>query len=116
MGYLFENMEKMDIQLERRNTVEQRKRAEEAEQEAANQRQRAEEFEQRAEAAEKKAQASEQRAAKAEREKLNLYGILLSTYKKQEMKKGEAKNQLKADTGLNESVVDELLEKFWENG
>ncbi len=95
MGYLFENMEKMDIQLERRNTAEQRKRAEDAEQEAASQRQRAE---------------------KAEREKLNLYGILLSTYKKQEMKKGEAKNQLKADTGLNESVVDELLEKFWENG
>lgn len=34
MGYLFENMEKMDIQLERRNTVEQRERAEKAEQRA----------------------------------------------------------------------------------
>lgn len=32
MGYLFENMEKMDIQLERRNTAEQRQRAEKAEQ------------------------------------------------------------------------------------
>lgn len=31
MGYLWENMEKMDIQLERRNTAEQRQRAEEAE-------------------------------------------------------------------------------------
>ena len=30
MGYLFENMEKMDIQAERRNTAEARKQAEEA--------------------------------------------------------------------------------------
>lgn len=34
MGMLFENMEKMDIQEERRKTEEQRKRAEEAEQKA----------------------------------------------------------------------------------
>lgn len=36
MGYLWENMEKMDIQLERRNTAEQRERAERAEQENSN--------------------------------------------------------------------------------
>ncbi|MDE6695759.1 MAG: hypothetical protein K2K25_02660 [Muribaculaceae bacterium] len=36
MGYLFENMEKMDIQLERRNTAEQRQRAEKAEQDKQN--------------------------------------------------------------------------------
>lgn len=36
MGYLWENMEKMDIQLERRNTAEQRERAEKAEQENSN--------------------------------------------------------------------------------
>lgn len=35
-GYLFENMEKMDIQLERRNTDEQRQRAEKAEQDKQN--------------------------------------------------------------------------------
>lgn len=34
MGYLFENMEKMDIQAERRNTAEQRERAEKAEERA----------------------------------------------------------------------------------
>ena len=32
MGYLFENMEKMDIQAERRNTARERARADEAEQ------------------------------------------------------------------------------------
>ena len=31
MGYLFENMEKMDIQAERRNTQKERERAEAAE-------------------------------------------------------------------------------------
>ncbi len=49
MGYLFENMEKMDIQAERRNTAEARKRADEAEQ-------RADEAEQRAAKAEKQLQ------------------------------------------------------------
>jgi len=34
MGYLFENMEKMDIQAERRNTAEQKKRADKAEERA----------------------------------------------------------------------------------
>lgn len=34
MGYLFENMEKMDIQAERRNTAQQRERADRAEKEA----------------------------------------------------------------------------------
>ena len=48
MGYIFENMEKMDIQEERRKTEEQRKAAEE-------QRKRAEEAEQKLNEAEQKA-------------------------------------------------------------
>ncbi|MBR3825633.1 MAG: Rpn family recombination-promoting nuclease/putative transposase [Lachnospiraceae bacterium] len=43
MGMLFENMEKMDIQEERRKTEEQRRRAEEAEQKAEEAKQKAEE-------------------------------------------------------------------------
>ncbi len=43
MGMLFENMEKMDIQEERRKTAEQRRRAEEAEQKAEEAEQKAEE-------------------------------------------------------------------------
>ena len=45
MGYLFENMEKMDIQAERRNTQRERERADAAEE--------------RANAAEKRADAAE---------------------------------------------------------
>lgn len=79
MGYLFENMEKMDIQLERRNTAEQRQRAE-----------------------------------KAERDKLNLYRILISTYRKQGMERKEVKKQLLTELKLEEKEIDNLIEAFWE--
>ena len=75
MGYLWENMEKMDIQLERRNTAEQRqraeeaeKRADEAERDANEQRQRAEEAEKRADEAEKRIQEAEKRIRELEQE------------------------------------------------
>jgi len=54
MGMLFENMEKMDIQEERRKTAEQCRRAEEAEQKAEEAEQKAEEAEQKAEEATQK--------------------------------------------------------------
>ncbi len=79
MGYLWENMEKMDIQLERRNTAEQRERAEMAEQ-----------------------------------ENLNLYHILIKTYRNQGMGKEEVREQLCLETGQEKSKIDELLAKFWE--
>lgn len=93
MGYLWENMEKMDIQLERRSTAEQRQRAEEAE---------------------KKAERAEQKAERAEQEKSNLYRILITTYRKQGMNQEEVRKQLQAETGQEESKIDELLAKFWE--
>lgn len=52
MGELFADMEKMDIQAERRNTAFQRERADEAEKKAAEERARADEAENRAEIAE----------------------------------------------------------------
>lgn len=54
MGMLFENMEKMDIQEERRKTEEQRRKTEEQRRKTEEQRRRAEEAEQRAEEATKK--------------------------------------------------------------
>ena len=100
MGYLWENMEKMDIQLERRSTAEQRQRAEEAEK--------------KAERAEQKAERAEQKAERAEQEKSNLYRILITTYRKQGMNQEEVRKQLQAETGQEESKIDELLAKFWE--
>ena len=41
MGYLFENMEKMDIQAERRNTQRERERADAAEKRAEAEKERA---------------------------------------------------------------------------
>ena len=45
MGYWFENMEKMDIQEERRKTEEQRKRADKQQRKAREQQKRADEAE-----------------------------------------------------------------------
>lgn len=95
MGYLWENMEKMDIQLERRNTAEQRQRAEEAEQ---------------------KVEEVVQKAKRAEQENSNLYRIFITTCRKQGMNREEVRQQLQSETGQEEGKIDELLEKFWEIG
>ena len=53
MGYLFENMDEMDIQAERRNTAREKQRADEERQRADKEKQLKIEAEERAEAAEK---------------------------------------------------------------
>ena len=60
MGYLFENMDEMDIQAERRNTARERKRAEEEKQRADAERQRADEEKQLKIEAEERANALEE--------------------------------------------------------
>ncbi|MCM1538024.1 MAG: Rpn family recombination-promoting nuclease/putative transposase [bacterium] len=85
MGYLWENMDKMDIQLERRNTAEQRQRAEEAEQEAEAQKHKAS----------------------------NAYRMLLSTYQKQGMSKAAAEELLRTEAGMEEKEIFELLSQYW---
>lgn len=99
MGYLWENMEKMDIQLERRNTAEQRQRAEEAERDAIRQKQ--------------KAQEAEQKAQEAEQREHNLSRILIAAYRQQGMAKETARRKLTAEAGLEENEADRLLEMFW---
>lgn len=101
MGYLWENMEKMDIQLERRNTAEQRQRAEEAEK--------------KAEEAEKKAQEAGKKAEEAEQEKSALYHILISTCQDQGMSRESVKQKLLTEAGLEEAEADKRLEMFWKN-
>lgn len=88
MGYLWENMEKMDIQLERRNTAEQRERAEKA----------------------------EKKAEKAEEKLHNMYHMLIHAYHKQGLNQKAIKEQLVSEIQLDEKEVDELLAKYWENG
>ncbi|MBQ8639939.1 MAG: Rpn family recombination-promoting nuclease/putative transposase [Lachnospiraceae bacterium] len=67
MGYLFENMEKMDIQAERRNTMNARKEAEEAKKKAEEAEKKAEDAEKKAEDAEKKAEDAEKKAEDAKK-------------------------------------------------
>lgn len=108
MGYLWENMEKMDIQLERRNTAEQRQRAEEAEK-------KAEEAEKKAQEAGKKAEEAEKKTEEAEQEKSALYHILISTCQDQGMSRESVKQKLLTEAGLEEAEADKRLEMFWKN-
>ncbi len=117
MGYLFENMEKMDIQLERRNTAEQRQRAEKAEKDAEEQRQRAEKAEkdaeeQRQRLKEVQKDVKEQRQ-KVEQDKHALYRILIASYRKHGMTEEEVRQQLMSEAKLSDSEADELIKKFW---
>ncbi len=92
MGNLFENMEKMDIQLERRRTAEQTRRADEAE---------------------KRADESKRQADESKRQADNLYRVLITTYKKQGMAKEDVSKQLVEELGVDKKVIDEQMEKFW---
>ena len=66
MGYLFENMEKISIQEERRKTEEQRKKTEEERKKTEEERRKAEEEHRKAEAERQKAEAERKRAEEAE--------------------------------------------------
>lgn len=90
MGYLWENMEKMDIQLERRNTAEAKRDLEEAKQDLEETKQR------------------------AEREKMELYRLLIESYRKQGMDREGIMRLLETEAGLDKNAADDLLSMFGE--
>ena len=61
MGYLFENMDEIDIGAQKRNTAREKQRAEEEKQRAEEEKQRADEEEQRADEEKKRADIAEER-------------------------------------------------------
>ena len=67
MGELFADMEKMDIQAERRNTALEKERADAAEERAEEEKMRANAAEERANAAEEQAEEEKVRADEAEK-------------------------------------------------
>lgn len=67
MGELFADMDKIDIQAERRNTASEKQRADEAEKQAAEEKSRAEEAEKRADEEQRRAEESERQAAEERR-------------------------------------------------
>lgn len=91
MGYLWENMEKMDIQLERRNTAEARQKLEEAKREAAD---------------------AKQKADQAEQEKMKLYRLLTDFAQKQGLNREAFRNLLEKEAGLSRNAADDLLATY----
>ena len=88
MGYLFENMDEIDIQAERRNTAREKQRAKEAKQQADEAKQRADEAKQRADEAEQRANEAEQRAD-AEKQKIKMLEEEVQRLKKMLEAQGE---------------------------
>lgn len=89
---LFENMEKIDIQAERRNTEEQR---------------------QRAQAAEQKAEAAKQKADMAEQKMETVISLLLGSYQNGGMSKDDALQKLINELDLEEAAAIAKIEKYW---
>lgn len=105
MGYLWENMEKMDIQLERRNTAEARQKLEEAKREAAD-------AKQKADRAEQEAADAKQKADQAEQEKMKLYRLLTGFAQKQGLNREALRNLLEKEAGLSRNAADDLLATY----
>ena len=117
MGQLFENFEKVDIKVERKNTEEARKRAEAAEKKAEAAEEKVEAAEKKAEAAEKKAEAAEERAGeeREKREEAENKAIQSSVSLCREFgaSKGTAVQKLVETYGLSKEKAEEQVNLFW---
>ena len=94
MGYWFENMEKMDIQAERRNTAQARKEAEEAKREAKEAQRKAEEVQRKAET--------------------TIIQKLVETCRELGASKDVAISKLMEKCGLEKSEANEKVDLYWE--
>ena len=96
MGYMFEHMEKMNIQEERRKTAKAEKWAQEAEQ-------KAQEAEQKAEEAEQKAEESEHITIKS----------IVSVCRKHGISKEEAISEVMDNCELDKETAEEKVNQQW---
>lgn len=103
MGYLFESMEKMDIQEERRKTAQAHKAAEEA-------KNRAEEAEIRAEEAEDRAKNAESRVEETRKEAMRNIVLLCKRFGRTEE---EAVQELMAAYGIAQAAARGEVERCW---
>ncbi len=101
MAELFECMEKMDIQEERRKTAEQKKLTEEERRRTEEQRKRAEEAEERTEQAEKKVEQG--------------IAIFIENCQEFALSKEEIQHRLITKFGLTKEQANSKLEKYWKN-
>ncbi len=96
MGYLFENMEKLDIQKERRKTEEERKKAEEERRKAEEQRERAKEAEK-----------------KLEDSKEHEIAVIISLCQKFRTTRDAAIVQLVENISMSRAEAEEKLNLYW---
>ncbi|MDO4331136.1 MAG: Rpn family recombination-promoting nuclease/putative transposase [Eubacteriales bacterium] len=113
MGYLFENMEKMDIQAERRNTAEARKRAEIAEKKADEAEKKAEEAAQKLESMGKRLEESRKYAQEIERKVQENRSIIVAVAQKFGASKGQAAEQLAQALGLGDEEAEAEVNRYW---
>ena len=113
MGELFANMEKMDIQEERRMRALAEQKAEMAEQKAETAEQKAETAEQKAKTAEQKAETAEQKAKKFEEKIGSIMRLLISNYKTLHMTKEEVTAKLQNQCGISEEEAFLIVEEYW---
>lgn len=124
MGYLFENMEKIDVQAERKKMAEERKKLEaerqemKAEwQEMKAERQEIELKQQKAELERQKAEAERQRAEQIEKQKeeiiRNSHKILVSLCRQHGISKEETVKELVKNYELSQADAEKVLKLYW---
>ena len=121
MGQLFANMEKMDIQEERRKTLEAEKKLQEAEgkvQEAEGKVQEAEgkvqEAEGKVQEAEGKAQEAEGKVQATEEKLQKALKVMTNMYMDAGFTKVETKNKLQEEFGISLKESDEIVKRYWQ--
>ncbi|MGN1180379.1 MAG: Rpn family recombination-promoting nuclease/putative transposase [Suilimivivens sp.] len=117
MGYMFEHMEKMNIQEERQKTARAEKWAEEAERKAKEAEQKAEEAEQKAEEAEQKAEKAERKAEEAEKKAKESEHIIVKSIVSICQKHGVSKEQaiigVMENCKIDRETAEEKVNQQW---
>ncbi len=119
MGELFANMDKMDIQAERRKTAEAEKRADAEGKRADAESKRADAAEKRAEKAEKRAEEAEKKAVKeAEKKTEEAYEIgmmkgIIKSCKSLNTSREYVLSQLQEMNAYSREKAEELVERYW---
>ncbi len=119
MGYLFENMEKIDIQEERRKTAEERKRREEAKRRADEEEKRANEEKKRADEEKIRADIAEKQLAVVENTRRELeFKVYIASCKEFQCTKQDTTERLihKFGERLSEAQTEaaEIVNRYWD--
>lgn len=117
MGYLFENMEKMDIQAERQNTQDALEKLRQAEQKAQQAekkaKQKIEQIEQEKQQEEQKAQLAEQEKQQVEQKAEQAQRSIVNLCKKYGGTKEEAIQILERDYEMTKEQAAEIVDLYW---